>query len=827
MCYSVHIYCPLYSFTLPCHALAIVPFIGCSRQPSSVNSTVQLDLFSAGDHVGDRFSIKMGWNEVLSGRMHGVNLVVLDEGNGSVIMKQNFNTFKSGTMSNYLATTIDRLPQGRIVCVAVSHDGVSHMNDNAKRAIMLLGSANIYQLFTYGSWALIGYKGAPRGRAVEQVCSPRTIPAHVTGRVHLTPFHPQFVEITAESAGVKAGKYATITVNGTVIDIPYSGYDRGLHVIVVNDETGLIMHKKIFDTTADSGVSSASDQFAELIECLPTGTVVAIAIKEQGISHLSEKAKLACESIGSAMIRQVSNGVSWAIIGRKGAAKGSVPEAKSSSTSYASKASYSFAPFLANDTACFVVIQSTNLYGVGNFITVGGTTIKHETTSTRGNLVAFLRDGECSVERNRSFTSSTDLFNFVKSVPPGRTVLVNLAFHYRGLSDAGRAALEVIGSAYIGSLTYPYTFGIIGRKGNARGSAIEESFNRAGKALGGKIPLYKANGGFLSVHSGGTELGNYGKIENSTQLVFIPPEYTQGLIMSVFEGSVADQVYLFNMTASNSSLDIELFINITDSLPVGTVVALATNDAAALKQSEEVREAIEGLGSSYISFATKGGSWALIGGKGVKQGSVLEAASNDGPVEIVTHTLPVTPVENNTTCRIFVESAGSGSIGGLWLTVNTKTTTLPAEEGIRLVVMKQDSCEVENITTYPTHTGITHLHALAESIEALPSGRIVVASIYGTAHPSSLSSSTYFVKARERAKAAFESIGSALFRGVGYREAWAIIGWKGAVPGTVPESFARSLSNPQSSAVTVGGVMKLRPSCEKELYQLECLSSES
>ena len=477
---------------------------------------------------------------------------------------------------------------------------------------------------------------------------------------------------------------------------------------------------------------------------------------------------------------------------------------------------------------CSIVIQSRNHYGAGNFITVGGTTIKHETTSTHGNLVAFLRDGECSVERNMSFTSSTDLFNFVKSVPPGRTVLVNLAYHYRGLSDVGRAALEVIGSAYIGSLAYPDTFGIIGRKGSVRGSAIEQSFHHERKSLGGKIPLYKAIDGFLSIQSGGNELGS--KIVNNTRVVSIPPEDAQGLIMAVFEDSAGHQMYHFNMTTSNnySSQDVELFINITDSLPVGTVVALATNDAAALKQSEEVREAIEGLGSSYISFATKGGSWALIGGKGAKQGLVLEAASNDGPVEIVTHTLPVTPVENNTMCRIFVESAGSGSIGGLRLTVNTNTTTLPAEEGIRLVIMKQDSCEVESITTYPTHLHYNNRYGLAYLIENVQTGKIVIGSVYGTAHPSRVTyTSGHHGFSWERLKVAFESIGSALFRGVGYREAWAIIGWKGAVPGRVPESFARSLSHPQSSAVAVGGVMKLRPSCDKELYQLECLSSES
>ena len=274
--------------------------------------------------MGNRFYIKKGWNDIFSGRMPGINLAVIDESNGEILMRKNFNTHSSGA-SDYLAITIDRIPQGRIVCIAVSHDGIVRMNDNAKRAIMLLGSAIVHQVGHYWSWALIGYKGAPRGIAIEQTCFPDTTPAHVSDRIHLKPFHRQFVEITAESAGVKAGNYAKITVNNTIIDImPNGRYYQGLYVVVVNPATGLIKDNIVFDTSADTAAYLASDQFVELIDCLANGTIVAIAIRGEGIRHLSNKAKQACESIGSSMIQHVHHGQSWAIVGIKGAARGSV-----------------------------------------------------------------------------------------------------------------------------------------------------------------------------------------------------------------------------------------------------------------------------------------------------------------------------------------------------------------------------------------------------------------------------------------------------------------------------------------------------------------------
>ena len=98
----------------------------------------------------------------------------------------------------------------------------------------------------------------------------------------------------------------------------------------------------------------------------------------------------------------------------------------------------------------------------------------------------------------------------------------------------------------------------------------------------------------------------------------------------------------------------------------------------------------------------------------------------------------------------------------------------------------------------------------------------MIASVYGSAYPAK--PSYRYRDGLKRAKTAFESIGSYLFHNVHYRDAWAIIGRKGAPMGSVFEEF---MHGTPSSAVAVGGTMKLSKSCENELYQLECLLSLS
>ena len=776
-------------------------------------------MFGAGVGVGERFSVKNGWDEISGGRKPGINLVVIDGANGSVIATRNFATHSSQTYSDYLALFIDTIPLGRIVCAAVSSNGGRYLNVNGRRALMTLGADKTNPITDISSLVIIGIKGARHGHAIERLISSATSPAQITGRILLKSFNQPTIEITAESAALshQHDKFAIITINRTVVDIPYVGYKRGLNVVVVNEKTGTILHSQVFDTSVEAGAYSASSQFVELVDSQPEGRIVVIAIKDEAIAHLSEEAKQACENIGSAFIRQVHYRGSWALVGRKGAAIGTVPE--SASNSKPVKSMFALTLSTENDIMCQINVQTSMFNGIGNNISVNGVVTTHSDSTTKGNLLALLRDGECAVEWSMSFTSSSQLFYAIKSIPPGRTVVVNLAYFYRYLTESARAALESIGSAKISSLAFTYTFAIIGRKGAPKGFVPEQSYNEENKALGASVRVHPVNSTFLSLQSSLSDAN----IRVNGAYFPLPSDYEQGLLAVVFNETNINkyQVHSFNV---NSSQDIEQFVDLIDSLPNGTVVALVTNDAEPLNQTDVLREALQGLGSRYISEALDGACWALIGHKGAVEGTVLEASSNDGPTEITTHTLPTPVVHDNTSCTIFVESSGTGSLGGQQLTINGQNVTNSYwyDDGMRLAILKEDSCELDHIYRYRTYAYYPAFNDIAAKIAAIPAGRIVIASVYGSTFPNKIHS--YFHEYYERGKRALESIGSSLFRNVGYRDAWAIIGRKGAAMGSVPEAYVRGTP---SSAVAVGGTMKLSKSCENELYQIDCLVSLS
>jgi hypothetical protein len=294
------------------------------------------------------------------------------------------------------------------------------------------------------------------------------------------------------------------------------------------------------------------------------------------------------------------------------------------------------------------------------------------------------------------------------------------------------------------------------------------------------------------------------------------PVYDCGLNVVVLEEDTMNiqSIQTFNMTVSNTSKDIESFVNMTESLPSGTVMALASNNPADLHESEEVMVAIEELGSQYIREMTEGGSWALLGRKGAPKGSVPEAASNHGPVEIVSHGMPVAlSHENDTLCEIFMEANGTGSTGGLKVTINGQyNESLWSDVRVIIAVVKEDRCELEFIHSYSVYYS-KHDGELVSLINTLSMGRIVIVSIYSSGRSSGYSGNLKYT---------MELLGSSLFRYAYYRDTWAIIGRKGAAMGSVTESLIK-FSSSRVPVVSLGAVMKLDTrSCENELYPLDC-----
>ncbi|MFQ5637860.1 MAG: C25 family cysteine peptidase [bacterium] len=123
----------------------------------------------------------------------------------------------------------------------------------------------------------------------------------------------------AESAGLLDGNFALLSLNGDV-----AGQNlRGHNLAVFDQAHGRLLSNPSFDTYIDPANAEA---MAEFINGLPEGRIVLAAIRDEGSVSMTENAYVALESIGSALTRQVGVRDSWAIIGRKGAAMGTVPE---------------------------------------------------------------------------------------------------------------------------------------------------------------------------------------------------------------------------------------------------------------------------------------------------------------------------------------------------------------------------------------------------------------------------------------------------------------------------------------------------------------------
>ncbi len=135
-----------------------------------------------------------------------------------------------------------------------------------------------------------------------------------------TPKKNVTVEVQVQSAGYHDGNFAKIEVNGTATA---DTDERGLNVVLINSYDGSLFESTSFDTHISK---EDAEDFARLIESIEPGVIVIVASKDDCSEQLTEAAKLACESIGSAKIRDLKYRDSWCIIGRKGALPGSVTE---------------------------------------------------------------------------------------------------------------------------------------------------------------------------------------------------------------------------------------------------------------------------------------------------------------------------------------------------------------------------------------------------------------------------------------------------------------------------------------------------------------------
>ncbi|AOX00747.1 hypothetical protein BJP34_16010 [Moorena producens PAL-8-15-08-1] len=122
--------------------------------------------------------------------------------------------------------------------------------------------------------------------------------------------------ITVNSGGYNFSGAASAEILMDGQEIGFGTYKIGMNVAVFDENTGLVISTQNFNTT----VKPKDDLFADYIDSLPTGRIVAIAVYGNCIpadGGLSDRAIAACKSVGSAQIELVQPNYAWSLIGIK------------------------------------------------------------------------------------------------------------------------------------------------------------------------------------------------------------------------------------------------------------------------------------------------------------------------------------------------------------------------------------------------------------------------------------------------------------------------------------------------------------------------------
>ena len=137
--------------------------------------------------------------------------------------------------------------------------------------------------------------------------------------------------IEAHSAGFNDGNNVLITLDNNNLTQAFA--NRGYNVAVINQYSGILETFGAFSIYSDAGDTTLSQPLINFLSNIPAGRRVIMAIWDEGAKGKSEVLNEAIEACGSALIRSLSFRASWAMIGWKGAPKGSVPEVLSPSGS--------------------------------------------------------------------------------------------------------------------------------------------------------------------------------------------------------------------------------------------------------------------------------------------------------------------------------------------------------------------------------------------------------------------------------------------------------------------------------------------------------------
>ncbi|XP_070350304.1 cell migration-inducing and hyaluronan-binding protein isoform X4 [Equus asinus] len=99
----------------------------------------------------------------------GVIVHVIDPKSGAVIHSDRFDTYSSKKESERLVQSLNAVPDGRILSIAVNDEGSRNLDDVARKAMTRLGSKHFLHLGFRHPWSFITVKGSPSSSVEDHI----------------------------------------------------------------------------------------------------------------------------------------------------------------------------------------------------------------------------------------------------------------------------------------------------------------------------------------------------------------------------------------------------------------------------------------------------------------------------------------------------------------------------------------------------------------------------------------------------------------------------------------------------------------------------------
>ncbi len=131
------------------------------------------------------------------------------------------------------------------------------------------------------------------------------------------------IKFTVISAGFSDGN--TVLIQKNSVNHVFDGTLRGHYVSIFRDSTYEFVDSKVFDLLG--GGSTVAEAYDAFLDTLSDKYIAVFSIKDEGAINLSESLKEKIKTFGSVFIDSVDFRASWALIGKKGAIPGTMPEA--------------------------------------------------------------------------------------------------------------------------------------------------------------------------------------------------------------------------------------------------------------------------------------------------------------------------------------------------------------------------------------------------------------------------------------------------------------------------------------------------------------------